>query len=635
MLKYLKKYWLFTMLAPLFMIGEVSMDLIQPELMSHIIDDGVLGINSGGVGNLDIILGTGIRMVLLVAAGGVCGVMSGVFANLSAQQFGNDVRKDTFKRIMSFSFEQTDKFSTGSLITRVTNDITQLQNFVMQCMRGFVRTSMLFIGGIVCMIGLNIQFGLVIACALPFIVICVIYFIAKSNPKFTILQKKLDKLNNIMQENVSGSRVVKAYVKEDYETERFNKANDELVGTQLDVLLLLSYMTPVMNIILNLSVVAVIKVGGIQVMDGSATPGNVMAAITYCSQVLNAVMRMTMIFQTASRGVASQKRIIEILNCEPAIKDGAYDGETIVKGKVEFRNVSFAYPGNEDASVIEDFNLVISPGETIGILGATGCGKTSLISLIPRFYDVTKGAVLVDDVDVRDYKLEVLRDKIAVSLQKSEIFTASKATAGYKNGDTVKYYDKDGNGIPENALNKYFSSTTNDAGTVSSAVRTDAPLVYAALGNKIDAAAADNSAKQDLTGAITLTHHEGADATSNNQISVNLDAMSAKGLGVNGLKVDGTDDTNAKGAIETIKEAIQKVSTQRSALGAVQNRLEHTINNLDNVVENTTSAESAIRDTDMATEMVKYSNNNILSQAGQAMLAQANQSNQGVLSLLQ
>ena len=415
------------MLAPLFMIGEVSMDLIQPELMSHIIDDGVLGINSGGVGNLDIILGTGIRMVLLVAAGGVCGVMSGVFANLSAQQFGNDVRKDTFKRIMSFSFEQTDKFSTGSLITRVTNDITQLQNFVMQCMRGFVRTSMLFIGGIVCMIGLNIQFGLVIACALPFIVICVIYFIAKSNPKFTILQKKLDKLNNIMQENVSGSRVVKAYVKEDYETERFNKANDELVGTQLDVLLLLSYMTPVMNIILNLSVVAVIKVGGIQVMDGSATPGNVMAAITYCSQVLNAVMRMTMIFQTASRGVASQKRIMEILNCEPAIKDGAYDGETIVKGKVEFRNVSFAYPGNEGASVIEDFNLVISPGETIGILGATGCGKTSLISLIPRFYDVTKGAVLVDDVDVRDYKLEVLRDKIAVSLQKSEIFTASIA----------------------------------------------------------------------------------------------------------------------------------------------------------------------------------------------------------------
>lgn len=271
MVKYLKKYWLWTILAPLFMIGEVSMDLIQPELMSRIIDDGVLGINNGGVGSLDIVLGFGLKMVLFVAIGGLCGVMSGVFANLSAQQFGNDIRKDAFKRIMSFSFEQTDRFSTGSLITRVTNDITQLQNFVMQCMRGFVRTSMLFIGGIVCMIGLNMQFGVVTACALPFIALCVVYFIAKSNPKFTVLQKKLDKLNNVMQENVSGSRVVKAYVREDYETERFNRANDELVNTQLDVLLLLSYMTPIMNIILNLSVVAVIKVGGIQVAAGSAT----------------------------------------------------------------------------------------------------------------------------------------------------------------------------------------------------------------------------------------------------------------------------------------------------------------------------------------------------------------------------
>ena len=227
------------------------------------------------------------------------------------------------------------------------------------------------------------------------------------------------------------------------------------------------------------------------------------------------------------------------------------------------------------------------------------------------------------------------KDKADAITPGTETFTASKATAGYKDGDTVKYYDKDGNGIPENALSKYFSSTTNAAGTVSSTVKADAPLVYDALGNKIDAAVADISAKQDLTGALTLTLHVGADATSNNQISVNLDAMSAKGLGVNGLKVDGTDDTNAKGSIETIKEAIQKVSTQRSALGAVQNRLEHTISNLDNVVENTTSAESQIRDTDMATEMVKYSNNNILAQAGQAMLAQANQSNQGVLSLLQ
>lgn len=427
MLKYLKKYWFFALLAPIFMIGEVSMDLLQPELMSRIIDDGVLGLNNGGVGNLNTVITIGLKMIGFVALGGICGIMSGVFANLCAQQFGNDVRKAVFKRITEFSFEQTDKFSTGSLITRVTNDITQLQNFVMQCLRGFVRTSMLFIGGIACMVSLNMEFGIIIACALPFVAVCVVYFIAKANPKFTVLQKKLDKVNNVMQENVSGARVVKAYVKEDYETERFEKANNELVSTQLDVLLLLSYMTPVMNIILNLSVVAVIKVGGIQVSAGSATPGNVMAAITYCSQVLNAVMRMTMIFQTASRGIASKKRVMEIINCDPAIKSGTYNKETAVKGKVEFKNVSFAYPGMDNENVIENFNLVINPGETIGILGATGCGKSSLVNLIPRFYDVTKGEVLIDDVNVKDYDLQVLRDKVSIALQKPEIFSTTIA----------------------------------------------------------------------------------------------------------------------------------------------------------------------------------------------------------------
>ena len=427
MLKYLKKYWFFALLAPIFMIGEVSMDLLQPELMSRIIDDGVLGLNNGGVGNLNTVITIGLKMIGFVALGGICGIMSGVFANLCAHQFGNDVRKAVFKRIMEFSFEQTDKFSTGSLITRVTNDITQLQNFVMQCLRGFVRTSMLFIGGIACMVSLNMEFGIIIACALPFVAVCVVYFIAKANPKFTVLQKKLDKVNNVMQENVSGARVVKAYVKEDYETERFEKANNELVSTQLDVLLLLSYMTPIMNIILNLSVVAVIKVGGIQVSAGSATPGNVMAAITYCSQVLNAVMRMTMIFQTASRGIASKKRVMEIINCDPAIKSGTYNKETAVKGKVEFKNVSFAYPGMDNENVIENFNLVINPGETIGILGATGCGKSSLVNLIPRFYDVTKGEVLIDDVNVKDYDLQVLRDKVSIALQKPEIFSTTIA----------------------------------------------------------------------------------------------------------------------------------------------------------------------------------------------------------------
>ena len=425
MLKYLKKYWLFAILAPLFMVGEVLADLVQPRLMSTIVDEGVLGLSNNGVGNLNLVLTEGLKMIIFVILGGLSGILCGVCSNIASQNFGNDLRKDAFKKIMSFSFEQTDKFSTGSLITRVTNDITQLQNFIQMSMRGFIRTFMLFAGGIICMLSLNLSFGAVIACALPLVIICVIYFLSKANPLFSRLQQKLDNVNNVMQENVSGFRVVKAYVKEDYEKERFGKSNDDLVNTQLNVLMIFSYMQPIMNIILNLSVVAVIKVGGIQVSSGSVTPGNVMAAITYVTQSLNAVMRMTNMFQTASRGIASGRRINEVLACEPSIKNGSFDGKPSVKGKIEFKNVTFAYPLTGDKKILDNINLVINPSETIGILGETGCGKTSLINLIPRFYDVCEGSVLVDDIDVREYNLKNLRERISVALQKSEIFQST------------------------------------------------------------------------------------------------------------------------------------------------------------------------------------------------------------------
>lgn len=401
------------------------MDLLQPRLMATIVDEGVLGLFNDGVGNLNLVLTTGIRMILTVAIGACCGIMSGVFANICSQNFGNDIRKAAFGRIMSFSFEQTDNFSTGSLITRVTNDVTQVQNLVSQCIRGFIRTFLLFAGGIVSMLMLDVSFGVVVACALPFIVIIAVYFLAKANPMFSILQQKLDRVNNVIQENVSGSRVVKAYVKEEYEKNRFSNANGELVGTQLKVLELFSYMTPLMNIVLNVSIVAIIKVGALEVETGAVTPGNVMAAITYLSQILNAVMRMTMIFQTVSRGVASGNRIMEVINCEPAIGGGSYKETERGAGKVEFRNVSFAYPDAGEELVLRNINLLIRPGETLGILGATGCGKSSMVNLIPRFYDVTSGQVLVDDVDVREYDLSVLRDKVAVALQKSEIFSTT------------------------------------------------------------------------------------------------------------------------------------------------------------------------------------------------------------------
>ena len=428
MLKYLKKYWFFALLAPIAMVGEVCMDLIQPRLMSTIVDEGVLGLSNNGVGDLNLIITVGLQMIGFVVLGSLFGILSGVFANLCGQNFGNDMRKDAFNKIMSLSFEQTDKFTTGSLITRVTNDITQIQNLVMQCIRGFVRTFMLFGGGIVSLLLLDVSFGVVVACALPFIVLTAAYFLAKANPKFYVLQEKLDKVNNVMQENVSGSRVVKAYVKEEHERNRFETANGDLVRTQLDVLLLFSYMSPIMNIILNVSVVAIIKIGAIQVAAGGTTPGNVMAAITYISQILNAVMRMAMIFQSVSRGVASAKRVQEVLNCVPTIADGGFHEENIttaLKGQIEFKNVSFAYPGMGDRMILDDISFTIKPGETFAILGSTGCGKSSMVNLIPRFYDVTEGQVLVDGVDVRDYDLETLRGKVAMALQKSEVFSTT------------------------------------------------------------------------------------------------------------------------------------------------------------------------------------------------------------------
>ncbi len=427
MLKYLKKYWFYALLAPVFMIGEVMMDLIQPRMMSNIVDNGVLGLNNGNIGDMHIVLTSGLQMIGIVFLGGVFGVLSGVFANLCSQNFGNDIRKDCFQRIMSLSLEQTDKFSTGSLITRVTNDVTQVQNMVAQCIRGFVRTCMLFFGGIVFMLTLDLSFGVVVLCAFPVVLLIVFFFISKVNPLFLVLQKKLDRVNSVMQENVTGARVVKAYVREEYEKERFGSANTELVNTQLHVLVLLSYMMPLMNIIMNISIVAVIYVGSVRVQGEYTTPGNVMAAITYLTQILNSVVMLAMIFQNVSRGMASFGRLKEVLLCDPVISDGKgvpLTGEDS-RGKVEFRNVSFAYPQSVGDGVLKNINLTVFPGETFAILGATGCGKSSLVNLIPRFYDVTEGEVLVDDVDVRKYKLGELREKIAIALQKSELFSTS------------------------------------------------------------------------------------------------------------------------------------------------------------------------------------------------------------------
>lgn len=423
-LKHLKKYWHFALLASVFMVLEVYVDLRQPQLMATIVDDGILGLNHGGSPDISIVTNTGIRMILIVIFGGLSGILSSVFSNLCSQNFGNDVRKSAFRRIMNFSFSQTDDFSVGSLITRTTSDVTQVQNMVAQLIRGCVRCAMFFVAGSIALVSLAADFGTVILIAMPIILLEVAFVLWRTNPLFRLLQDRIDRMNTVIQENVAGARVVKAFVQEKRESERFAKSNDELVNTQFRVLILMSYMRPVMNIILNLATIAIIRIGGLRVQDGSIAPGTVMAAITYLSQILNGMMMLAMIFQTVTRGITSGKRLREILAAESPIQDGNQDALSAQAGSIEFRNVSFSYPGNH-ASVLRNINLTVQAGETLAIIGETGCGKSSLINLIPRFYDASSGTVTVDGQDVKDYQLHDLREKIAVVLQKSELFSST------------------------------------------------------------------------------------------------------------------------------------------------------------------------------------------------------------------
>ncbi|MCB5388044.1 ABC transporter ATP-binding protein/permease [Blautia glucerasea] len=421
MWKYIKRYLLYGTLAAIFMVGEVLMDLLQPEIMSKIVDDGVLGVHSSGVGDMGLIWTLGLKMICLVLFGGLCGSLNNAFVHMTGQNVGNEIRKDAFCNLMTFSFPQVDRFGTGSLVTRVTNDITQVQNLVSQFIRGMIRTDMLMFGSIFYLFRLNTHFGLIVLCALPLIVGCLVLCLSKANPLFSRLQAQLDRINAIMQEDISGIRIIKACIRESYEKLRFGKAIDDLIRTQLHVLTILAFMNPVINALVYVVVALILRAGAVEVAAGVTTPGSIMAAITYTTQLLNGIMGLTMLFQNISRGFASWKRVKEILRTEPELRDGPFEGQTKLHGKIEFRDVSFAYPGS-DQMVLKHINLTIHPGETLAVMGATGCGKSSLVNLIPRFYDVTQGSVLVDDVDVREYNLKALRQKISVALQKAELF---------------------------------------------------------------------------------------------------------------------------------------------------------------------------------------------------------------------
>lgn len=427
--KYLKPYALFAVLTPLSMVGEVLGDLLQPKLMSKIVDDGVLG------QDMNLIIRTGLLMLLVLIGGGACGIAASAFGGIASQSFSRDLRVDVFKRVMGLSFEQTDKFTTGSLVTRLTADITAIQQMVDFMLRMLVRDSLLFFGGIIMMLTLNIRFGIIILCALPVEIIMMIVILKKANPYYSIVAKRLDSVNSVVQENVTGARVVKAYVREDTEEKRFDDANISLMESNLRVQTLMAILQPLLMIILNLSVIAVILIGGWQVQAQAMKVGEVMAAITYLTQVLHGVMMMSMMFQTLAKASASANRLREVLETDPVIKSGSVSLADKTGGTVSFKNVSFSYPETKGRPVISELTLDIKSGESVAILGATGSGKSSLVNLIPRFYDCTAGEVLVDGVNVKDCKLDELRKKVGIVLQKSELFSGTVE-------DNIKWGDK-------------------------------------------------------------------------------------------------------------------------------------------------------------------------------------------------
>ncbi|MBR3967312.1 MAG: ABC transporter ATP-binding protein [Clostridia bacterium] len=444
--KYLKPYLFFAIISPILMIGEVMADLSLPKLMSYIVD---FGIAEGGLEEIvdsgmpyeimtalfgsdftqmNVIITFGVMMLLIVLVGGFFGTMCAYTAAKASQGFGHDLRCDAYRRVMSLSIEQTDKFTTGSLVTRMTNDIAMLIELVEMILRMCVRSPMFLIGGTVMLLSLNLKFGVVLLCSLPLLLATLILVLSKSIPLFSTVQKKLDRVNSVVQENVSGARVVKAYVREDYETNRFSTANGELKDINLRVLRLMAIIHPVLNILQNLAIIAIILIGGIDIKNGIAgmSVGSVMAGITYVTQVIMSIMMVTMMFNSISRAIASGKRINEIMDSDPTVKSGLSDGSSDDIA-VSFENVSFRYPGTAGEDVLHDINLNIKRGETLAIIGSTGCGKTSLVSLVPRFYDPSAGKVKVGGIDVKDYKLSVLRNKISYVMQKSELFSDTVA----------------------------------------------------------------------------------------------------------------------------------------------------------------------------------------------------------------
>ncbi|SEM67152.1 ATP-binding cassette, subfamily B [Syntrophus gentianae] len=417
---FLQPYWKSALMAPLFMMLEVTCDLLQPTLMARIVDKGIAG------GNTDLILGTGVLMtaVALIGVGGGLGCT--FFACHASQNFGADLRAALFAKTQSFSFKNLDAFSTASLITRLTNDVTQVQNIVLAMLRLMVRAPLLCLGGILMAVALNPGLATILGVTLPLLALTLFLIIRSGFPLFSQVQQRLDRVNAVLRENLSGVRVIKAFVRSDYEIGRFGKANSDLADMTIRAGRRVGTTMPAMFALMNLSVVAVIWFGGLRVDSGNMQVGQVMAFITYVTQILFALMMVAFMTVMLTRAKASSDRIGEVLEAKVDISSPARPaGHRVQLGRIEFENVSFCYDGNGGVPALQGITFSASPGELIAVLGATGSGKSTLVNLIPRFYDVSSGRVLIDGVDVRDYGLDDLRQGIGMVFQESRLFSGT------------------------------------------------------------------------------------------------------------------------------------------------------------------------------------------------------------------
>ena len=420
------KYWWAAVLAPLFMVGEVAMDMLITKQMQRLIDEGIQAANPEAVKVI------GLTMIGFVFIGVVCGFLSGVFANIASCNYANNLRVRLFDKIMKLSYNQTDDFSTASLITRVTNDVTQMQNFFAQMIRMFIRSFGMFALGIIFTLTIDVRFAFILAVALPIEVIIMIIFMKKAFPYFSIIQTKLDKVNTVVHENVSGARVVKAFCKENYEDNRFKNVNGSYADTLLKVNKIFALLMPLFMLVVYFAQIAIYSIGGSNILDAftnTTTPsisiGKITQATTYIVMICFALIQFGMMFASIARASASAKRINSVMDCPLEIVDGNIDVTTIKEvGTIEFKNVSFAYPESNEY-VLENLNFKINKGDTVAIVGATGSGKTTLVNLITRFYDVSEGEVLIDGVNVKEYSTKDLRNKIAIALQKAELFAGT------------------------------------------------------------------------------------------------------------------------------------------------------------------------------------------------------------------